>query len=64
MTQNINDLKAGQIIMMYKNNDGTFSPIGISKDHVAFLNRILSLFTESEALCIDSEIKLVIENNY
>lgn len=61
MTQNINDLKAGQIIMIYKNNDGTFSPIGISRNHVVFINRLLSLFAESEALCIDSEIKLVIE---
>lgn len=61
MKQNISDLKAGQIMMVCKNGDGTFSPVGISVSQSIILNKLLSSFSESEPLVINEEVKLVIE---
>ena len=61
MKQNISDLKAGQIMMVCKNNDGTFSPVGINASQSIILNRLLSSFSESEPLVINKEVKLEIE---
>ena len=60
MKQNISDLKAGQIMMVCKNEDGTFSPVGINASQSIILNRLLSSFSESEPLIINKEVKLEI----
>ena len=60
MKQNISDLRAGQIIMVCKNNDGTFSPVGINASQSIILNRLLSSFSESEPLVINEDVKLEI----
>lgn len=61
MKQNINDLQAGQIMLVVKNDDGSFSPLGISPSHAIILNRLLGSFSESEPLVINKEVKLVID---
>ena len=61
MKQNINDLEAGQIIIVVKNDDGSFSPLGISPSQAIILNRLLWSFSETDPLVINEEVKLVID---
>ena len=61
MKQNINDLEAGQIIIVVKNDDGSFSPLGISTSQAVILNRLLGSFSESEPFVVNREVKLVIK---
>ena len=61
MEQNINDLEAGQIMLVVKNDDGSFSPLGISQSQAVFLNILLGSFSEKEPLLIKREVKLVID---
>ena len=61
MEQNINDLEAGQIMLVVKNEDGSFSPLGISQGQATFLNILLGSFSESKPLLIKREVKLVID---
>ena len=61
MEQNINDFEAGQIIMVVKNEDGSFSPLGISPSQAIILNRLLRSFSESEPFVVNREVKLVIK---
>ena len=61
MKQNINDLQAGQIMLVVKNEDGLFSPLGISTSQAVILNRLMGSFSESEPLVVNEEVKLVID---
>ena len=61
MEKNINDLEAGQIMLVVKNDDGSFSPLGISQSHAVILNRLLGSFSESEPFVVNREVKLVID---
>lgn len=61
MMQNINDLEAGQIMLVVKNEDGSFSPIGISQSQAVILNRLLGSFSESEPFVVNREVKLVVD---
>ena len=61
MEQNINDFEAGQIIMVVKNEDGSFSPLGISPSQAIILNSLLRSFSESEPFVVNREVKLVIK---
>ena len=61
MKQNINDLQAGQIMLVVKNEDGSFSPLGISTSQAVILNRLMGSFSESEPFVVNREVKLVIE---
>ena len=61
MEQNINDVAAGEIMLVVKNEDGSFSPLGISQSHAVILNRLLGSFSESEPFVVNREVKLVID---
>ena len=61
MEQNINDLEAGQIIIVVKNEDGSFSPLSISPSQAIILNILLGSFSESEPFVVNREVKLVID---
>lgn len=61
MEQNINDLEAGQIMLVVKNEDGSFSPLGISQSQAVFLNMLLGSFSDSKPLLIKREVKLLID---
>lgn len=59
MKQNIDDLQSGQIMLVVKNDDGSFSPLGISQSQAAILNRLLGSFSEPEPFVVNREVKLV-----
>ena len=61
MEQNINDVAAGEIMLVVKNDDGSFSPLGISPSQAVMLNRLLGSFSESEPFVVNREVKLVID---
>ena len=61
MKQNLDDLQSGQIMLVVKNDDGSFSPLGISPSQAAILNRLLGSFSGSEPFVVNREAKLVIE---
>ena len=61
MKQNITDLEAGQILLVVKNDDNSFFPLGISASQAAILNKILGSFSESEPFVVNREVKLVID---
>ena len=61
MKQNINDLQAGQIMLVVKNEDGSFSPLGISTSQSVILNRLMGSFSENEPFVVNKDVKLKIE---
>lgn len=61
MKQNINELQAGQMMLVVKNEDGSFSPLGISPIQVVVLNMLWGSFSDTETLVINEEVKLVID---
>ena len=61
MNQDINDLKAGQIMLVVKNEDESFSPLGISPSQSIILNRLLGYSSESEPFVVNEKVKLEIK---
>lgn len=61
MNQNINDLKAGQIMLVVKNEDGSFTPLGISPSQAIILSMLLDSLSESEPFVVNKGVKLVID---
>ena len=61
MKQNLDDLQAGQIMLVVKNEDGSFSPLGISPTQAIILNRLLGYSSETHPFVVNREVKLVIE---
>lgn len=61
MEQNINDLEAGQIIMVVKNEDGSFSPLDINPTQAIILFRLLGCTSETKPFVVNREVKLVID---
>ena len=61
MKQNLEGLQAGQIMLVVKNEDGSFSPLGISTSQSVILNRLMGSFSESEPFVVNREVKLVID---
>ena len=61
MQQDINNLEAGQIMLVVKNEDGSFSPLGISPSQAIILNRLLGYSSESEPFVVNREVKLIID---
>lgn len=59
MKQNLDDLQAGQIMLVVKNEDDSFSPLGISPSQAVVMNRLLGSFSESEPFVVNREVKLV-----
>ena len=47
-------------MLVVKNDDGSFSPLGITPSQAAILNRLLGSFSESEPFVVNREVKLVI----
>ena len=61
MKQNINDLEAGQIIMVVKNEDGSFSPLDIDPTQASILFSLLGCSSETKPFVVNREVKLIIE---
>ena len=61
MNQDINDLKVGQIMLVVKNEDGSFTPLGISPSQAIIITMFLDSLSESEPFVVNKEVKLVID---
>ena len=61
MTQDINDLKAGQIMLVVKKENGSFAALGLSRSQAIMLNRLLGYCSESEPFVVKEEVKLEIK---
>ena len=61
MKQNLDDFQVGQIMLVVKNEDGSFSPLGITPSQAVILNRLMGSFSESEPFVVNREVKLVID---
>ena len=61
MKQDVNNLKAGQIMLVVKNEDGSFSPLGITANCAILLRKLLCSLSESETFVVNEKVKLVIE---
>lgn len=44
----MNELNPGTLVLMVKNADGSFSPIGINKEQAYIINAFLSKLSEKE----------------
>lgn len=61
MKQDVNNLEAGQIMLVVKNEDGSFSPLGISPSQAIILTMFLGSLSESEPFVANKEVKLIID---
>lgn len=61
MVQTNEDIKAGQIMLAVKNEDGSYSPLSICARQAAILNRLLGYFSELEPFVVNREFRLVID---
>ena len=61
MKQNLDDLQAGQIMLVVKNEDGSFTPLGISPSQAIIITMFLDSLSESEPFVVNKEVKLVID---
>lgn len=53
------DLEAGTFVMMIKNDDGSFSPVGMSKEQAYIIRAFLSKLSEDNPLIINKGEKYV-----
>ena len=53
------DLEAGTFVMMIKNDDGSFSPVGLSKEQAYIIRIFLSKLSEDFPFIIKSEDRYV-----
>lgn len=44
------DVETGQIVLMIKNEDGSFSPLLVNKSHAYILSQFICGFSEDEPL--------------
>ena len=61
MKQDANNLEAGQIMLVVKNEDGSFTPLGISPSQAIILTMFLGSLSESEPFVVNKEVKLIID---
>lgn len=61
MKQNIDDIQTGQVMLVVKNEDGSFSTLGIIQNQAIILNRLLGYFSEIEPFEVNKDVKLKIE---
>lgn len=54
----MNDLEAGTFVMMVKNNDGSFSPVGLSKEQAYIIRTFLSKLSEDSLLSLNQKIDM------
>lgn len=60
----MNDLEPGTMVIMVKNDDGTFSPVGMSKSQAYILNTFLSGLSKDEPLIIKENEKYEKRRDY
>lgn len=55
----MDDLEPGTMVLMVKNDDGTFSPVGMSQLQAIVLNTFVSSLSKDEPLVIKESEKYV-----
>lgn len=55
----MNELEAGTFVMMMKNEDGSFSPVGVNKEQAYIIRAFLSKLSEDTPFIIQNEKKYV-----
>lgn len=55
----MNDLEAGTFVMMIKNEEGSFSPVGMNKEQAYIVNAFLSKLSKDSPLGILNKEKYV-----
>lgn len=53
------ELPVGTLVFMIKNEDGTYSPVGVNKEQAYFINLALSELSNNNAFIIRSKEKYV-----
>lgn len=53
----MNELEPGTFVIMVKNEDETFSPVGLSKEQAHIINAFLSKLSEDKPFMIASKEK-------
>ena len=61
MEQNLDYIQTGKVMLVVKNEDGSFSPLGIITNQAIILNRLLGAFSEIEPFKVNKDVKLKIE---
>lgn len=61
MKQNINDLEPGRIMLVVKNDNGIFSPLGMSETQGYFLHRCIATMSHEEPLVKDNHTELFVK---
>lgn len=56
MKQNINDLEPGMIMLVVKNDNGTFSPLQMSKTQGRFLHGCIATMSNDEPLVLEKSV--------
>lgn len=62
MKQNVNDLKPGMIMLVVKNDNGTFSPLGMNEQQSYFLTKCVGALSMDNPLVKD-DTELIISSN-
>lgn len=55
----MNAMEAGTFVMMIKNEDGSFSPVGMNKEQAYIIRSFLSRLSEDAPFIIQNEKKYV-----
>lgn len=55
----MNEMEAGTFIMMIKNEDGSFSPVGMNKEQAYIIRSFLSKLSEDTPFIIQNETRYV-----
>ena len=58
-TKDLSKLPEGAILMVIKNENGTFSPLGISPDQGRIITAFIGKLSEEEPLVVAKEIELI-----
>lgn len=62
MNQSINDLDPGTIMLVVKNENGTFSPLGLTPMQSIFLHNCIGALSEESPLVRDKDTELYVKH--
>ena len=60
MKQKLEDLVQGTLVLMVKNADNTFSPLGMTRQQSVVLDCFMAAASQEEPFVLQSNVKLVI----
>ncbi len=60
MKQKLEDLAEGTLVLMVKNADNSFSPLGMTRQQSVILDRFMAAASQEESFVLQGSVKLVI----